>query len=295
MADNLYKIGTVSKRTGISPERLRAWERRYGLEPAERSGKTRFYSGEQLTRLGAIKSLIDEGHPISQLAALSDAEIEQLLADSESVPATPASGPLAGVATGLIGAPVLRAHRKADNATLKVVAEWAGFKHFRSECDVLPELGCVIAYLPSLDPEIIKCIEGAVGEIPLVATFKYAGDEDLEALASSRRGLQRWPASWAELESAANSAAAVEDAVRSSRFTEEALLHIADAAQRRGCDTAEQLVELVESLNDFDAHASRIESGVGDGVADAVRKARTHLERALADEVEVHGLMAEQD
>lgn len=291
MADSLYKIGTVAKRTGISPERLRAWERRYGFAPAERSGRTRFYSGAQLARLEAIKSLIDQGHPISQLAALSDAEIERLLPGSRAASA-PAPGALpAGAATGLIGAPVVRAYREAGDATLKVIAEWAGCAHFESECDACPELGCVIAFLPSLDPQKIECIEDVVGEIPMVATFKYASESDIEELANARRTLLPWPVSWAELEAAAHSAAAVA-AARSGRFTEEELLHIESAAKRAGCDTAAALAKLVESLNHFEAHAARDGSRDRGGVADGVRSARAQLERLLAAEIETHGLLA---
>ena len=69
--DDLYRIGTIANLTGIAVERLRAWERRYGLEPAHKAGKTRFYSRAQLERLQLIKRLIDQGHPISTLVALA--------------------------------------------------------------------------------------------------------------------------------------------------------------------------------------------------------------------------------
>ncbi|NJN52146.1 MAG: MerR family transcriptional regulator [Gammaproteobacteria bacterium] len=75
MADDLYRIGTVAKLTGVSVECLRAWERRHGIAPAERSGRTRFYSHAQLERLRKIKALIDAGHPISSLAELSNAQL----------------------------------------------------------------------------------------------------------------------------------------------------------------------------------------------------------------------------
>ena len=53
----LYRIGTVAKLTGISVECLRAWERRHGLEPAERDGRTRYYSRSQLKRLEKIREI----------------------------------------------------------------------------------------------------------------------------------------------------------------------------------------------------------------------------------------------
>ncbi len=77
--DDLYRIGTVAGLTEISVERLRAWERRYGLQPAHRSGKTRFYNLEQVGRLKKIKRLIDNGHPISSLVSLTDEQLNERL------------------------------------------------------------------------------------------------------------------------------------------------------------------------------------------------------------------------
>ena len=72
----LYRIGTVAKLTGISVECLRAWERRHGLEPAERDGRTRYYSRSQLQRLQTIKTLTEAGHPISSLVELSSEQLD---------------------------------------------------------------------------------------------------------------------------------------------------------------------------------------------------------------------------
>ena len=73
MDDQLYRIGAVSKLTGISVECLRAWERRYGFTPAERAGRTRLYDTDQLDHLKKIKTLLDRGQAIGQLARLEAA------------------------------------------------------------------------------------------------------------------------------------------------------------------------------------------------------------------------------
>ena len=106
MTEDLYRIGAVAKRTGISPECLRAWERRYGLEPAERAGKTRFYDAAQIERLTVIKALLDQGHPISQVIHLPAEALSRRL-----TPGRRASS-LASSATpkvALVGAALVRA------------------------------------------------------------------------------------------------------------------------------------------------------------------------------------------
>ena len=57
-AQDLYQIGSVTALTGIAAERLRAWERRYGFAPAERNGKIRLYSHEQVKKLNKIKKYV---------------------------------------------------------------------------------------------------------------------------------------------------------------------------------------------------------------------------------------------
>ena len=120
MAEDLYRIGAFAKRTGITPECLRAWERRYGLEPAERAGKTRFYSEAQVERLSAIKGLIDQGHPVSALIHLPDAELRRRLRSAAVAPRPEA----VGGRVGLVGAPLIQARRDAAETTLQVVGEW---------------------------------------------------------------------------------------------------------------------------------------------------------------------------
>ena len=60
-----YRIGTVSKLTGISPDTLRIWERRYEVVTPQRSaGGGRLYTTEDITRLKLIRRLVDKGDAI---------------------------------------------------------------------------------------------------------------------------------------------------------------------------------------------------------------------------------------
>lgn len=67
--ENLIRIGELSKRTGVSPEVLRAWERRYGLfSPQRTEGGFRLYSAGDVTRINAMKRLLAEGVSASEAA-----------------------------------------------------------------------------------------------------------------------------------------------------------------------------------------------------------------------------------
>ena len=53
-----YRIGAVSRLTGISTDNLRVWERRYQtVTPARTDSGDRYYSSEDISRLKLIKML----------------------------------------------------------------------------------------------------------------------------------------------------------------------------------------------------------------------------------------------
>ena len=80
------RIGELSRRVGVSPELLRAWERRYGLlEPARTDGGLRLYSAEDVRRVRAMQAHLQSG--------LSAAEAARLARSSEGAEAEPADQP----------------------------------------------------------------------------------------------------------------------------------------------------------------------------------------------------------
>ena len=70
----LLRIGELSRRSGVSPELLRAWERRYGLlEPTRSAGGLRLYSAADLDRVRAMQQHLAEGLAAAEAAALAAA------------------------------------------------------------------------------------------------------------------------------------------------------------------------------------------------------------------------------
>lgn len=66
------RIGELSRRSGISPELLRAWERRYGLlQPTRSAGGLRLYSADDVARVRAMKEHLAEGFAAAEAAALA--------------------------------------------------------------------------------------------------------------------------------------------------------------------------------------------------------------------------------
>lgn len=73
MSDSgLLRIGELSRRSGISPELLRAWERRYGLlRPTRSGGGLRLYSLDDLGRVQAMQHHLAHGLAAREAATLA--------------------------------------------------------------------------------------------------------------------------------------------------------------------------------------------------------------------------------
>jgi DNA-binding transcriptional MerR regulator len=66
------RIGELSRRSGVSPELLRAWERRYGLlQPERTAGGLRLYTGDDLDRVRAMQRHMENGLDAREAADLA--------------------------------------------------------------------------------------------------------------------------------------------------------------------------------------------------------------------------------
>src|SRR3954449_2710135 len=86
----VLRIGELSQRSGISPELLRAWERRYGLlRPTRTEGGYRLYSADDERRVADMRAHLNRGAPAAEAARLA-------LADQTAPTAAPELGRGAG-------------------------------------------------------------------------------------------------------------------------------------------------------------------------------------------------------
>jgi MerR family transcriptional regulator, light-induced transcriptional regulator len=83
-----HPIQVVVRRTGLSADVLRAWERRFGVVAPRRSASgRRLYSDEQVERLRLLHRVTREGWSIGRVASLSNGELLALLDDTPARPA----------------------------------------------------------------------------------------------------------------------------------------------------------------------------------------------------------------
>ena len=79
------RIGALSKRVGVSPELLRAWERRYGLlRPSRSAGGFRLYSGSDEARVQSMQRYLEAGLSAAEAARLAVAGADRVAAERGS-------------------------------------------------------------------------------------------------------------------------------------------------------------------------------------------------------------------
>jgi MerR family transcriptional regulator, light-induced transcriptional regulator len=107
------RIGQLAKRTGISPELLRAWEQRYGLlQPTRTPGGFRLYSAADEARVQRMQSLVSSGLAAAQAARL-------ILSGDEPAPCTvSASATIVDEESANLAASLDRLDEQAANTAL---------------------------------------------------------------------------------------------------------------------------------------------------------------------------------
>ncbi len=80
-----YPIRVVSRRTGVKPDTIRAWEKRYGaVEPARSETRRRLYSESDIQHLILLRRATEAGWRIGQVATLPDEELQELVLEDEA-------------------------------------------------------------------------------------------------------------------------------------------------------------------------------------------------------------------
>lgn len=81
-----YPMKVVVHKSGLTPETLRAWERRYeGIQPDRDQNGRRVYSEELMEKLVLLSILVDQGYRISELSNKPTVEL-RTIADSLARP-----------------------------------------------------------------------------------------------------------------------------------------------------------------------------------------------------------------
>ncbi len=304
-----YRIGTVSKLTGVDPHTIRAWERRYrAIVPRRTDGGTRLYGDGDVHRLRLLKAVTDAGDAIGVVANLSDGDLRARLAALAGA-GDATRGPSASsgrVRVLVIGRGI--AERLRERTELEIAREAETIE------GLLDAKGAqaLVLHLTALGPApsiALERLQGATGVHTAVVLYEFATRRTLAELARRGAALLRGPLAPAELESSiadllalarvprpATPAAAQDDDPPERLFDDAQLVRLRDIASSVQCECPNHLATLVESLVAFEAYSRRCESVDAEDadlhgrLARGTGRARAVMEALLVDLMEYDDL-----
>jgi DNA-binding transcriptional MerR regulator len=273
-----YRIGAVSRLTGISPDTLRIWERRYDVVTPERSaGGGRLYSSEDIARLKLIGRLVRKGDTIGVVASLSHDELEERLAETRDVSQKlAAETPYRLMVIGELLSVKMKA--AADTlSSMSLVACYDTAQAFMSDADPM-DADILLIEQPTLQVETaVQIVDWAsrINAAHAVVVYRFSSEQAMQKLPKSRVSSLRGPvdvqavqnhcrailgqyrnAEQEEAEHASNQG----QSVSPRQYSDEALARLASISSTIKCECPRHLAELITSLSAFEKYSSECES-----------------------------------
>jgi DNA-binding transcriptional MerR regulator len=278
MSNSGYRIGTVSRMTGISPDTLRIWERRYDVVTPQRSaGGGRLYSSEDIARLKLIGRLVDKGDAISVVAGLSHEELKRRVEETHSaVQSTALDTPFRLVVIGeLLSAKIKSA---ADAlASVDLVACYDSPQTFLVDANTV-DADILLVEQSSLQSETAVQVTdwlGRINAVHAVVVYRFATQQALERLPRSKCSALRAPV---DAETVQRHCLAIlgqhlspqpeevrfeldlDQPVPPRQYSDEALARLATISSTIKCECPRHLAELITSLSAFENYSAQCES-----------------------------------
>ena len=280
-APTQYRIGAVSRMTGISPDALRIWERRYAAVSPQRSpGGGRLYSSQDVARLRLMKQLVDAGDAIGEVATLDLDALQGRTVEAQRLPSAPrVLSEAEACRVLLVGESLAREIQLAGDSLRGItpVARYADIADFEAragdaQADVL------VIEQTTLHEDTAKRVLDWLSRakaVHAVVVYRYASTEAVRRLPASKCSVLRAPidagtlqahcASMMHTASILSTAAAADGAgvaqpAPPRRYDDETLSRLATLSSTVKCECPKHLAELIASLSGFERYSAECES-----------------------------------
>jgi DNA-binding transcriptional MerR regulator len=307
-----YRIGAVSRLTGIPAETLRVWERRYNVvEPGRAEGRFRLYTHDDVERLALVKQLVDTGNAIGSVAHLS---IEQLQERLEAYGSPGLSTPFQfdqACRVAILGEALAArvAQQSEELRELEILGTYRDRQTFESEVrehrpDVIVLEYATVNKQTAID--VNQLLQSSRAKHAVVV-YGFGRQETVHRLDTTKVTPLRAPVNIVELRWACLGITAISARPREKgfivtgpvpqrRYDNDMLSKIAVASTTIACECPHHLSDLIMSLSAFEAYSAECESrSKEDATLHAhlqatTAQARSMLEDALARLVETERL-----
>ena len=323
-----YKIGAVSRITGIGSETLRAWERRYAaVVPSRAESGDRQYSRDDVAKLLLLKTLVDSGISIGTIAKLSIDELKEHVEFNVNNQQhyeinTPKAHKFLDVdcSVALFGDcfPLRILDGLEEVQGINVVGTYDTFQEYQQRLDTNQQINVAIIEKPTINDdiheEITKILE-ATGAWHVIVIYGFAHQDQIEQLQSTRVSVIRSAVDVQELARLCifhsggseklpalqtGSTLHYEQTIPSRKFNNQQLAKLASISSTIKCECPNHISDIVRDLVSFEIYSAECENENEQDAAlhnylhATTAQARSMLEEAMAHLIRVEGINLNQ-
>lgn len=273
---SLFRIGKAAKITGISPDTLRVWERRYGaVVPTRTEAGGRLYNSSDIARLKLMKTLIDSGDAIGSIANLSQQELEQRVERHSINRGVTPSGPnLTLISIGQAVSVKLKSLQESQKG-FQLVSSFPNMQALRAEVKPLKADILVIEQATLQQDAAQHVIEliNMVNAAHAVIVYRFSARDALDLLPEAKCSTLHAPIEARTLiqhclslvdrklvQSREDNDQPITSHAPPRRYDDDSLAKIAAISPTIKCECPHHLAELLSSLAAFEQYSSECEN-----------------------------------
>lgn len=277
----VYRIGAVSRLTGVPVSTLRVWEARYAaFAPDKSEGRHRLYPEADLVRARLLRQLTEAGHRIGGIATLPAQQLQSMLSAERELAAPASSAPARSrsVAAVVVGAALaVRLNAPAWQGTaigrgLEVQSVFADLEDMQAagaRTQARKAANLLLVRLNTVQPGVPESLAracDAFGIQKAIVLYNFGAEATLGRLRSAGVILRREPVPDAELVQLIDSVLLVDSGriaeaghasalIPARRYSDERLAQVAVSTNGLLCECPRHLADLITQLASFEAYS----------------------------------------
>ncbi len=306
----LYGIGTVARLTGLKPDTLRVWERRYGLGASYKSHSgRRQYTQSDLEHLQLIAALVNDGARIGEIAASDRKTLELLLSGrghNPSLVVPPAKPRVVFIGEALCE--WLDEHQGCMSSVSALLAR-TGLEAALNELSVGGVVDMLVVHCPTLSTPQMDAVEALKSRFSVrrsMVMYQLGNDRWIEELRQRGCDAMQFPPESGRLAYELGRLAVERETqkgesnlgdlvvTKARRYDDHQLRAAARMQSSITCECPRHLSELVTALNQFEQYSVSCsvenwqEAAIHSSIYAYAAQARHLMERALGAALETH-------
>lgn len=276
--EGTYRIGGVSRLTGVPVTTLRVWETRHGaFNPGKSGGQHRLYTELDVMRARLLRQLTTAGHSVGGIARMPLSKLQQLLTASHGV-TTPEPATVAKAVSLVVVGEAVAARMNAPAwreryqnvapqvrevfADLPAAAEAAAGGKWQA-VDIL------LVRLNAIQRGTAEQLANALSQMRVnhaIVLYNFAAEAVLDGMRARGIILRREPVSDAELAELIRSVTVVDTGTRSPalglgatvpprRYSDAVLVKVASEPTSILCECPRHIADLISQLSSFEDYS----------------------------------------